>query len=113
MSITLPLTTTLPSLHRKKLSNFCHHSSWHRDSNNYVAKSYMVPVDRRTYFDDVKLQMEAKLWSEEYNRHNPPKKVRRDGGGRRGRSVVVVGTNSLHYLFVVHFLVKYFTLVVD
>ena len=79
MSITLPLTTTLPSLHRKKLSNFCHHSSWHRDSNNYVAKSYMVPVDRRTYFDDVKLQMEAKLWSEEYNRHNPPKKVRRGG----------------------------------
>ncbi|XP_043210396.1 eukaryotic elongation factor 2 kinase-like isoform X1 [Amphibalanus amphitrite] len=59
----------------KKLSNFCHHSSWHRESNNYVAKAYMVPVDRRTYFDDVKLQMEAKLWSEEYNRHNPPKKV--------------------------------------
>ncbi|XP_037069554.1 eukaryotic elongation factor 2 kinase-like, partial [Pollicipes pollicipes] len=59
----------------KKLSNFCHLDVWHRESNNYVAKSYMVPVDRRTYFDDVKLQMEAKLWSEEYNRHNPPKKV--------------------------------------
>ena len=24
---------------------------------------------------DVKLQMDAKLWAEEYNRHNPPKKV--------------------------------------
>ena len=32
-------------------------------------------VPRDTYFDDVKLQMDAKLWGEEYNRHNPPKKV--------------------------------------
>lgn len=24
---------------------------------------------------DVKLQMDAKLWGEEFNRHNPPKKV--------------------------------------
>ena len=24
---------------------------------------------------DVKLQMDAKLWAEEYNRHDPPKKV--------------------------------------
>ena len=30
---------------------------------------------REMYFDDVKLQMDAKLWGEEYNRHNPPKKV--------------------------------------
>ena len=72
----------------KKLSNFCHHSSWHRESNNYVAKSYMVPVDRRTYFDDVKLQMEAKLWSEEYNRHNPPKKVRTAGKLHQKRSEI-------------------------
>ena len=49
---------------------------WSRDSNNYVAKSYMdEATPRETYFDDVKLQMDAKLWGEEYNRHNPPKKV--------------------------------------
>ena len=35
----------------------------------------MDSVDRQVYFDDVKLQMEAKLWGMEYNRHNPPKKV--------------------------------------
>lgn len=27
------------------------------------------------YFEDVKLQMYSKLWGEEFNRHNPPKKV--------------------------------------
>ena len=32
-------------------------------------------VPRSTYFEDVKLQMDAKLWGEEFNRHNPPKKV--------------------------------------
>jgi hypothetical protein len=26
-------------------------------------------------FQDVALQMDAKLWGEEFNRHNPPKKV--------------------------------------
>ena len=40
-----------------------------------VAKSYMETVDRNIYFEDVKLQCDAKLWGEEYNRHNPPKKV--------------------------------------
>ena len=35
----------------------------------------MEEVARETYFQDVKLQMDAKLWGEEYNRHNPPKKV--------------------------------------
>ena len=44
---------------------------------NYVAKRYFEDVDRDVYFEDVKLQMDAKLWGEEYNRHNPPKKVRR------------------------------------
>lgn len=48
---------------------------WNRDCNNYVAKAYMDEVSRETYFQDVKLQMDAKLWGEEYNRHNPPKKV--------------------------------------
>ena len=34
-----------------------------------------ITVSRKTYYEDVKLQMDAKLWGEEYNRHNPPKKV--------------------------------------
>jgi len=60
----------------KKLSNFSHNNNWLRDSNNFVAKRYMDrSTDRETYFQDVKLQMDAKLWGEEYNRHNPPKKV--------------------------------------
>lgn len=58
----------------KKLSNFCS-EGWAK-ALNYVAKRYIdSSTTRRTYFDDVKLQMDAKLWSEEYNRHNPPKKV--------------------------------------
>ena len=58
------------------MSNFSHSQDWTKDSNNYVAKSYMdSTVDRNTYYEDVKLQMDAKLWGEEYNRHNPPKKV--------------------------------------
>jgi len=59
----------------KKLSNFSKNSEWGRDCNNYVAKRYMESVERQVYFDDVKLQMDAKLWSEEYNRHAPPKPV--------------------------------------
>jgi len=60
----------------KKLSNFSHSTDWHRDSNNFVAKRYMEKsIDRDNYFQDVKLQMDAKLWGEEFNRHNPPKKV--------------------------------------
>ncbi len=35
----------------------------------------METVDRSVYFEDVRLQMEAKLWGEEYNRHRPPKQV--------------------------------------
>lgn len=59
---------------RKKNSTFCHRQNW-RNASNYVAKRYMEDVDRNVYFEDVKLQMDAKLWGEEYNRHNPPKKV--------------------------------------
>ncbi|XP_056153174.1 eukaryotic elongation factor 2 kinase isoform X2 [Lampris incognitus] len=58
----------------KKLSNFSHSSNW-KSASNYVAKRYMETVDRDVYFDDVRLQMEAKLWGEEYNRHRPPKQV--------------------------------------
>lgn len=58
----------------KKLSNFSK-DDWER-AHNYVAKRYMdLSTPRETYFDDVRLQMDAKLWGEEYNRHNPPKKV--------------------------------------
>ena len=61
---------------RKKLSNFSQSQDWIKDCNNYVAKSYMAEdTPKETYFEDVKLQMDAKLWGEEYNRHNPPKKV--------------------------------------
>jgi len=44
-------------------------------ATNYVAKSYIENVDRDVYFQDVKLQMDAKVWGEEYDRMNPPKKV--------------------------------------
>ncbi|CAH8453829.1 unnamed protein product [Schistosoma haematobium] len=49
-------------------------NDWHHTSN-YVAKRYIAPTDKQIYFDDVRLQMEAKLWGEAFNRHNPPKKV--------------------------------------
>ncbi|KAK3882577.1 hypothetical protein Pcinc_013055 [Petrolisthes cinctipes] len=58
----------------KKLSNFSK-DDWTR-AHNYVSKRYMeTNTSREIYFEDVKLQMDAKLWGEEYNRHNPPKKV--------------------------------------
>ena len=69
----------------KTMENYCPNADWKRDSNNYVAKRYKGDcsegekhgshVSRETYFEDIKLQMDAKLWGEEYNRHNPPKKV--------------------------------------
>ncbi|KAI0222547.1 Eukaryotic elongation factor 2 kinase [Lamellibrachia satsuma] len=58
----------------KKLSSFSRCHDW-KQAHNYVAKCYMEVVDKDVYFEDVKLQMDAKLWGEEYNRHNPPKKV--------------------------------------
>ncbi|XP_060028812.1 eukaryotic elongation factor 2 kinase [Erinaceus europaeus] len=58
----------------KKLSNFLHTQQW-KGASNYVAKRYIEPVARDVYFEDVRLQMEAKLWGEEYNRHKPPKQV--------------------------------------
>nr|XP_033819325.1 eukaryotic elongation factor 2 kinase isoform X3 [Geotrypetes seraphini] len=58
----------------KKLSNFSHKLQW-KGASNYVAKHYIETVDRDVYFEDVRLQMEAKLWGEEYNRHKPPKQV--------------------------------------
>ncbi|KAJ7305853.1 hypothetical protein JRQ81_010219, partial [Phrynocephalus forsythii] len=58
----------------KKLSNFLHTQNW-KGAFNYVAKQYIETVSRDVYFEDVRLQMEAKLWGEEYNRHKPPKQV--------------------------------------
>ncbi|XP_042293157.1 eukaryotic elongation factor 2 kinase isoform X2 [Sceloporus undulatus] len=58
----------------KKLSNFLHTQNW-KGAFNYVAKRYIESVNRDVYFEDVRLQMEAKLWGEEYNRHKPPKQV--------------------------------------
>lgn len=59
----------------KKLSNFSHNCDW-KSAANYVGKRYMSDhVTRNIYMEDVKLQTEAKLWSEEYNKCQPPKKV--------------------------------------
>uniref|UniRef100_A0A8R1EMV4 Alpha-type protein kinase domain-containing protein n=1 Tax=Caenorhabditis japonica TaxID=281687 RepID=A0A8R1EMV4_CAEJA len=51
------------------------HGSSRDWTSNYVAKKYICQVDRRVLFDDVRLQMDAKLWAEEFNRYNPPKKI--------------------------------------
>ncbi len=60
---------------RKKLSNFSHEKCW-KNASNYVAKCYLDPETKReNYFDDVKLQMDAKLWAEIFNKFNPPKKI--------------------------------------
>jgi len=61
----------------KKMDKSRPNADWKGDSKNYVAKRYKDEdgLDRQTYFDDIQMQMDAKLWGEEYNRHNPPKKV--------------------------------------
>lgn len=58
----------------KKRSNFCKNKEW-KNAGNFVVKRYMETVERDVYFQDVRLQMDAKIWGEEFNRHNPPKKV--------------------------------------
>lgn len=68
------LSPTIDLSFRKKLSNFLHTQNW-KGAYNYVAKQYIESVSRDVYFEDVRLQMEAKLWGEEYNRHKPPKQV--------------------------------------
>ncbi|EFX89875.1 hypothetical protein DAPPUDRAFT_299989 [Daphnia pulex] len=59
----------------KKLSNFSHNQDWRRDSNNAIVKRFIQPAPREVYFDEVKLQMDTKLWGEEFNRHHPPKQI--------------------------------------
>ncbi|CEF71496.1 Eukaryotic elongation factor 2 kinase [Strongyloides ratti] len=58
----------------KKISNFAYDTDW-KLAMNYVCKRYIQNVDRNVIFEDVKLQMDSKLWAEEFNRHNPPKKI--------------------------------------
>eukprot|EP00899_Mesostigma_viride_P019617 jgi/Mesvir1/27657/Mv07381-RA.2 len=48
--------------------------SW-KNASNYVAKRYTQPVDDNVYYEDVKLQMQSKVYGELYNRTEPPKKV--------------------------------------
>lgn len=72
-----PLPALLPSpTHplRKKLSTFLQHPDW-KNASNYVAKRYMKEEAREAYFEDVRVQMDAKLWGEEYTKRNPPKKA--------------------------------------
>ncbi|XP_063685588.1 eukaryotic elongation factor 2 kinase-like isoform X2 [Bolinopsis microptera] len=62
----------------KKLSKFAARSAeedWNLPFANVVAKKYFKESDRQAYFDDIQLQMDAKFWSEEYNKANPPKKI--------------------------------------
>ena len=94
------------------MDKYCPDADWKRDSNNYVAKRYKEDCDeknpkspgvsRETYFEDIRLQMDAKLWGEEYNRHNPPKKVdifmttvyeMNDQLDRNGKTKVHLGMN--------------------
>lgn len=59
----------------KKLSNFSNDKCW-KTASNYVAKHYLeADTDKENYFNDVKVQMDSKLWAEIYNRFNPPKKI--------------------------------------
>ena len=71
-SLSLSLTPSSP--HRKKLSKFVQHPDWN-NASNYVAKCYMKEAPRDVYFEDVKLQMDSKLWGEKYNQLAVPKKV--------------------------------------
>ncbi|XP_066934705.1 eukaryotic elongation factor 2 kinase-like isoform X2 [Clytia hemisphaerica] len=59
----------------KKLSTMVHTNDWNYASNIVAKRYFDDDVLPKTYFDDIKLQMDAKLWAEEYNRHKPPKKV--------------------------------------
>ncbi|VDK67551.1 unnamed protein product [Onchocerca ochengi] len=58
----------------KKLGSRDKNDDWDH-AQNYVAKKYIRSVDKEVLFEDVKLQMDSKLWAEEFNRHHPPKKI--------------------------------------
>ncbi|KXZ51661.1 hypothetical protein GPECTOR_11g114 [Gonium pectorale] len=59
----------------KKLSTFTHNVDWHK-AQNMVAKRYKKEgVRRSVYYNDVLVQMDAKMLGEMYNRTDPPKQV--------------------------------------
>jgi elongation factor 2 kinase len=58
----------------QKLGNFSLKSDW-KYASNVVLKKYIEDVDKSVLFEDITLQMESKLWANEYNRRNPPKKI--------------------------------------
>lgn len=58
----------------KKMGNFSMKNNW-AYASNVVLKRYLDEVDTTVLFDDVVLQMEAKLWAGLYNKQNPPKKI--------------------------------------
>lgn len=87
------LSPTIDLSFRKKLSNFLHTQNW-KGAYNYVAKQYIESVSRDVYFEDVRLQMEAKLWGEEYNRHKPPKQV---------HSKILLSKNAILFFYWVSF----------
>jgi len=58
----------------KKLSNFSTTNDW-TNATVCVVKRYMEETEKKSLFDDVRLQMDAKLWGEEFDKHQPPKKV--------------------------------------
>lgn len=58
----------------QKLGNFSMKSDW-KYASNVVLKKYIEDVDKSVLFEDITLQMESKIWANEYNRRNPPKKI--------------------------------------
>ncbi|GLI63916.1 hypothetical protein VaNZ11_007055 [Volvox africanus] len=59
----------------KKLSTFTHNVDWHK-AQNMVAKRYKKEgVRKAVYYNDVLVQMDAKMLGEMYNKTDPPKQV--------------------------------------
>ncbi|KAG2490554.1 hypothetical protein HYH03_010948 [Edaphochlamys debaryana] len=59
----------------KKLSTFTHNTDWMKASN-MVAKRYKKEgVRKSVYYNDVLVQMDAKMLGEMYNKTDPPKQV--------------------------------------
>ncbi|EFJ52581.1 hypothetical protein VOLCADRAFT_33453, partial [Volvox carteri f. nagariensis] len=59
----------------KKLSTFTHNVDWHK-AQNMVAKRYKKEgVRKSVYYNDVLVQMDAKMLGEMYNKTDPPKQV--------------------------------------
>jgi elongation factor 2 kinase len=57
-----------------KLGNFSLKHDWNHASA-VVLKRYIDEVDDSVLFEDVTLQMEAKIWAGLYNKFHPPKKI--------------------------------------